>query len=415
MTLRVLHGLDKGLQTLDGGAPVGNAGVRADEPGHRALHLTEGLRRLRQAAELNLPGKVTRRGHQDGEDDGELAIKRAVPGEQLLPLHDAPPVAPHIGKAVAVSGQFALLAVVERNAFVVFAGTRQTEAEIRLVALLVEVEPNQRLAHPMRQHAAHPGIQNGDPHHVTGNGDAEQGDRARQHPQHDQKRKQRDQRGDEAEKQIQAAVDETADVVGDALVRVVGVALPQRHAVMRAAREPVFEKHLGHPAPPVDLQHLQKVLRIHRQRDVEKGVASEIQQQLLERAEILRLQRIEKIAVPLRELHIHPNQRQIHRQHQQKQTPALFFLFRNQVRFGERIEMSEGEAIRLWRGLRWHEANGSRKRENCGIVPVRAQPLSQYGHALSCRSLTTPPEDRLKTAAYPGRMMRTLERPCFFS
>ncbi|OIQ72859.1 hypothetical protein GALL_455100 [mine drainage metagenome] len=365
--LRVLHRLDEGLQPLDRGAPVGNRSIRTDEPRQCALHLAEGLCRLGQSTELDLPGEIARSSHQNGEDDGELAVERAVPGEQLLPLHDAPPVAPDVGEAVAVAGEFAPLAAIEGDAFVMLASARQAEAEIRLVTLLVEVEPDQRLAHPVREHAAQAGIKDRHPHHVAGDGDPEQGDRPGQHPQHEQEGKQCHQRRDEAEEQVQAAIDEAANVFRDPLVGVVGVALSQRHAVVRAAGQPVLEKHLGHPAPPTDLQHLQEILRIHRQRDIEEGVAGEHQQQVLEGGEILRLQRVEEVAVPLRQLDVDPHQRQVHRQHEQQQPPAPFLFLRHQIGPGKGQKVPEGETV----GLGLHGTNGSCRAKDADALCMR--------------------------------------------
>ena len=61
------HGLAEGGEPVDDGLPGGELRIGVDEPRQRALHLGEGVGRLRQDAELDLAGEILRRGDDDRE------------------------------------------------------------------------------------------------------------------------------------------------------------------------------------------------------------------------------------------------------------------------------------------------------------------------------------------------------------
>ena len=136
----------KAGETVHRGFPRGEVGVCADEPGQRPLHLAEGIGDLHQAAKLDRAREIARRAHNERKYDGGLAVTDGEKGQELLPLHDRPPVVHHRSETGAEAAQFIFLAVIERYALAVLAEAHQVEAEVRLVFLLVEVERDERFA-----------------------------------------------------------------------------------------------------------------------------------------------------------------------------------------------------------------------------------------------------------------------------
>ena len=70
---------------------------------------------------------------------------------------------------------------------------------------------------------------------------------------------------------VQRSLDEQLDVVGDALVRVVGGIALQLHAIMVGVLQPFAEIVTGHPAAPADLKPLVEIKLIDREHDHRRG------------------------------------------------------------------------------------------------------------------------------------------------
>ena len=193
--------------------------------------------------------------------------------------------------------------------------------------------------------------------------DAEQRDGAGQRPQDAEEADQRDDVRQQADAQGQRVVDEVADVLGDALVRVVGADRGavggQADAVVGAVGQPLVEEAHGQPAPPADLQPLREVGEIDRDQDVHRGDLAEPrheaarrvaidEQQFQERREILVLQRVEELAVPEAQDHRHADQQQPERQDREQQAPGGPLLL--------------GAVSTAWPGARQSRRNGRRPR-----------------------------------------------------
>ena len=106
----------------------------------------------------------------------------------------------------------------------------------------------------MRQHCAHYRIEQRGPDQVAVKGHAEQMHRRRfgQSPENDDERAQRH---DGVEKAgADRELDEEINVLGNALVRVVGGIAEKLHAIMVRGIEPLPQIGLRHPAAPTDLQ-----------------------------------------------------------------------------------------------------------------------------------------------------------------
>ena len=203
------------------------------------MHAREGLRRLHQAAELDLAGKVARQRHdqrhdgrQVGERAGEqrevaLAARLDVPGRAQVEQRAAQPLA------------LVVLAAHQGDAFGMFARPRQARAEIGLAALADIAGMDQSAAERIGEQRADQGIGHGGPHHVARKLELETGEldrqRSRQDPQHAQE-------GEELQDALQDALGEFdgefgghADVLGDAAVGIVDF-LGQQAELVLAAR-----------------------------------------------------------------------------------------------------------------------------------------------------------------------------------
>ena len=137
------------------------------------------------------------------------------------------------------------LAVQQRDLFAVFAHPDQVETKIGFIALLLEIEPDQRPADQMGQNRADQRIDQRAPDQITGNRDvlAEQMQRrfVGQGPQNEDERGERDDRAQQPDAERKRLLHETLGVVGDALVRVVGGVAEQLHPIVIGVMQPAAE------------------------------------------------------------------------------------------------------------------------------------------------------------------------------
>ena len=234
------------VETRDNGAPFGEPAVDRDEEGQRPVDFVEGVCRLLDAAELQLAGKKVGRRHQDiGKDHRCLRIALGEDGQTLGAAHDAVPVGDDAAEAAHQPLALGGLALHQRDLLGVLARAHQVETEIRLALLLLEVEIDQRRADPLRQHGAEYGIDQRAPDQVARNCKfmAEQLQRGcrRQAPQDHHEGQQCYDRVQQPEADVHRALDEQLDVLGHALVGVVGRIAQQLHAVVVGTFQPLAE------------------------------------------------------------------------------------------------------------------------------------------------------------------------------
>ena len=117
---------------------------------------------------------------------------------------------------------FLFLPAIERDAFHVFADPHQRVAKIRLHPLLTEAEDRKRPPHKVGQCCADQRVAQRNPYHVAGDRDAERFDRPRQSPQDADKTAKRDDIRQQIEGKRQGHLREIAQILGYALIRVVG-------------------------------------------------------------------------------------------------------------------------------------------------------------------------------------------------
>ena len=142
------------VETGDDRAPFRQRPVGHHEERQRTLDAREGRCRLHHVAELDLLGEEGRRHQHVGKDHGSLLIARRERGEALGPAHDGVPVADHEAEATEETAAFGALALEQRDLLGILADADEVEAEVGLIALLLEIEIDQRRADPVRQRGA---------------------------------------------------------------------------------------------------------------------------------------------------------------------------------------------------------------------------------------------------------------------
>ena len=157
----------------------------------------------------------------------------------------------------------------------------------------------------------------------------------RERPQDHHERKQRDDRAEQSNAERKRAVDEQVDVLGNALVGVVGGVAEQLHAIMVGAREPMVEILPRHPAPPADLQPLIEIELIDGEHDVGCRQGTEEHQLPDEAVPIALLQRVVEAVVPLIEHDVDGDGRELDGDHGAEQKAAGPAVLGEEIRTGE--------------------------------------------------------------------------------
>src|SRR5208282_3857728 len=277
---RPREGFFKRRETRDCGPEIGQADVVVNEEVHRAVDVAERVRRLIENAEVDDLQVVERRHDHIGDDDGDLGVELAEGDKKRAHMDDAPDGADDVAEHVPRAIDLPLLALEQRDLFAVFADARQVETEVRLDRLLAEIEPRKILPDELNDDRGDAGIEDGDPEQKAWDHDAE--DRGvhgpRNSPEDDRERHEVGGRGDRLDRVVvdadvaridagPAAVDESANVLRDTLIRVVAgvaaeVARPvavvevagvERQLVVHRPEEPARGERRRHPSSP--LQH----------------------------------------------------------------------------------------------------------------------------------------------------------------
>ena len=241
-----------------------------------------------------------------------MRIARRKRRQALGPPHDHIPIPDDPAETLGKPLPFGALSLQQRNLFGVFAHPNQVESKIGFEALLLEIEVDQRRADPLGERRSEDCIYQRAPYQITG--DLEFGTeymqwrRRRQTPQDDDKRRQRHDRTQQSDANVQRLLDEQFDVISDALIRIVGGIATQLHAIVIGTMKPLAEIVRGHPAPPTDLEPLVQVKLIDGKADVEcrqNGKDCDLGDETLP---VLLLKRIVKTIVPLIQQHVYQDQ-----------------------------------------------------------------------------------------------------------
>ena len=156
-----------------------------------------------------------------------------------------------------------------------------------------------------------------------------------QGPQNDNERKQRHDGVEQAGADRQRVLHEQLQVLGDALVRVVGAVTEQLHAVVVGGIEPLPQVGLRHPAPPPDLQPLRDIELVNRENGVDGRQHAEEQDGTDESVPVVILQGIIKTIVPLVEDDLNRHERKLDDDHRPEQRPPRPAVVRAKVGNGQ--------------------------------------------------------------------------------
>jgi hypothetical protein len=274
--------------------------------------------------------------HHEGEHHGGLVEADGEPGQALLRLDQRQVVAQHRAEMAAELALLDRLAAVERDRLAVLAHPHQVVAEVGLALLLREVQADQRPTDVVRQHAADQRVDHRHPDHEAGDVPVaaveREAEAARQAPQDADEARQRDAGVEQAHAQAHGRSGEHAEVLLDALVRVVGqlgVLAREAHQlepVEGLAAEPALHHMRGHPGAPADLEQLGQVEAVDRDQDVAESETGEARELLPEHLGILVLQRVVEDPVPLVDQHQHVDRAQVERDDGRQQAARLPFL-----------------------------------------------------------------------------------------
>ena len=157
----------------------------------------------------------------------------------------------------------------------------------------------------------------------------------RKAPQDGDKGRQRDDRAQQADADVERAIDEQLDVVGHALVGVVGGVALKLHPVVVGLVQPFAEILRGHPAPPADLQPLIEIELVDRDHDEDGGQDAEIDDFGDEVVPVVFLQRVVEAAVPLVEQDGDRDDGQLNGDHRRQQPAAGPFVFGTEIGGGD--------------------------------------------------------------------------------
>ena len=202
--------------------------------------------------------------------------------------------------------------------------------------MLLKIETDQRRADPLRQRRPEDGVDQRAPDQIAGDRQlvAEQMQRRGlgHPPQDDDKGEQRHDRAQQADAEIQRSLDEQLDVVGEALIRVIGRVSLQLHAVVVRAVKPLAEIFGGHPVAPADLQPLIEIELVDRQHDQHGGQHGKDDGLPDKAAPVLLLQRVVETVAPQVQHHVVSDQRQLDADHRGEQAAAGPFVFGSEIR-----------------------------------------------------------------------------------
>ena len=262
-----------------------------------------------------------------------MVITVSEPGQLLAALDDSPPIRDDPHEAGLERVELAGFASVKGDVLRILAQTDHAETKISLVPLLIEIEPDQRVANPSGKHRAGNGIDQRRENHVARDIDrctaAEWDSQSSgQGPQDRQKRDEGDEGTQQTERQGKADRGEPVEIVRNPLIRVVGRRLVQLHPVIGLVFEPVAQEALRQPAPPADMQYSPQIRGIDANYNKCQREPSEDRKLPPELRPIVLLKCVIEIIVPIIEPNIEPNSDQVERDDGGEQPNCRPFLIR---------------------------------------------------------------------------------------
>src|SRR5271170_3944876 len=261
---RAREGIVERSQPVDRRAEIGEPDVTVDEKIHRTVDVAESVRGLVELSEVHLFQKIEGCDDDIGNYDGYLAIELVERDEERPHLDDATDGLEDSLEHRCRASDLPILALEQGDLFAVFPDAREVEAKIRLDGLLTEIERRKSSSDELHHAGRKQRVQERDPEQESGDFKIEERDRhaARDAPENDRKGNEVRRRRDDLNgvvvnadvSGIAADADaayEAAHILGNALVRVVGIIGRERQFVMHRIHQPARRIRGGHPSPPL--------------------------------------------------------------------------------------------------------------------------------------------------------------------
>ena len=193
--------------------------------------------------------------------------------------------------------------MVEGHPLAVLSEADQAEPEVGFIPLSVEVQTYEGTTDPVGQPGAAKGVQERDPYHVAGQDEREAADRdgepSGEAPEDRHEGCQGDDGAQASNEEREGVGDEELNVLGNALVRVVGLVCDELHTIVGAVGQPGAEVAFGEPAAPADLEHLIEIELVDREHDEHAHEPADPDELLAKHHRVLCLEGAEEVIVPL--------------------------------------------------------------------------------------------------------------------
>ena len=175
---------------------------------------------------------------------------------------------------------------------------------------------------------------------------------------------------EQAERKVECLRRKEIEVLGYALVGIVGAVPGQLETIVGLVAEPFLQIDVGHPSAPANLQHLLQIGPVDQQKDVGAGEHGEQAELIEERGFVVILQRVVEIVAPGVEPDVDPYLREVHRQDGGEQAARQPPLLGEPVRAGDAPCLFQHAepctlhiaVLRSW-GRRFNRADG----RPCGV------------------------------------------------
>ena len=256
-------------------------------------------------------------------------------GEARVPANQASPILHQRAEPPAQLLAFDGLALHQRDRLGIVGHARHRKPEVGFVALLLEIERDERTADEVRDQRADRRIAERDPDQVTGNReiDAEQrqGRRRGNAPEDVGKRSERDDAVEQRGAELERALDEEIDIVADTQVDVVDALIDELQAIVTALRHPEADVPRGDPLPPSDGQRLDEEVRRGAGGDGAAQDETKDQQFGTQHVPAPLLQRVEEAGIPVDGQNRDGNQAELRRDHAAQQQAGLPAFLRSEI------------------------------------------------------------------------------------
>ena len=193
--------------------------------------------------------------------------------------------------------------MIECDALAVLAHAHHAETEIRLIALLIEVQSDKLSSDKMDKDTANACVEERQPEHIAVDSECfasnRNGERSGEVPQNDGECAECCDLFQCADKECQGQRNELINILTDTLIGVVRIAAEHLQTVVDLSVHPAREVVLRHPCTPADCQHLPQIDGVDGNDDVKKSESCERTDERPEGSQVVRLECIVEVTIPI--------------------------------------------------------------------------------------------------------------------